>query len=233
MKKFAFLFCVCMLCSMLQVQAFGMLVPEMSDEGGRQAGDSTGVVPGWVKELTSPTEYALWEELSKNFKVDYSILRKTLSAEQRGLLYEYMAKICEQIENHTYPFELGGILVFSVPEPIDTLLDWDICEYKQIDENLSYREFEGIVFRAAACPEAQVKVKVWCVYDKAKNDMHIIKNDMQAARKGVGGDGSVVVRYDEGKRMLLGSCAGSLRYLDPSNVLQSADFNKSYCIAIE
>ena len=39
--------------------------------------------------------------------------------------------------------------------------------------------FEGIVFHSKDYPEAQVKVTVWCVYDKAQNSVQVIKEDMQ------------------------------------------------------
>ena len=73
------------------------------------------------------------------------------------------------------------MLTFALPAPIDSTIVWNTCSYVKIDENLSFRKIEGIVFHSKDYPEAQVKVTVWCVYDKAKNSVQVIKEDMQKA----------------------------------------------------
>ena len=73
-------------------------------------------------------------------------------------------------------------------------------------------------------PEAQVKVIVWCVYDKAKNSVRIIKEDMQKAGQAIEVNGSHTVGYDSASGRLYGSCGGSLVYWDEHKGLSERGF---------
>ena len=75
-------------------------------------------------------------------------------------------------------------------------------------------------------PEAQVKVTVWCVYDKAQNSVQVIKEDMQKAGQAIEVNGSHTVGYDSANGRLYGSCGGSLVYWDEHKAYQSEDFHK-------
>ena len=123
--------------------------------------------------------------------------------------------------------------LFALPAPIDSTIVWNTCSYVKIDENLSFRKIEGIVFHSKDYPEAQVKVIVWCVYDKAKNSVQIIKEDMQKAGQAIEVNGSHTVGYDSANGRLYGSCGGSLVYWDEHKAYQSEDFYKGYNIPLE
>ncbi len=125
------------------------------------------------------------------------------------------------------------MLTFALPAPIDSTIVWNTCSYVKIDENLSFRKIEGVVFHSKDYPEAQVKVIVWCVYDKAKNSVQIIKEDMQKAGQAIEVNGSHTVGYDSANGRLYGSCGGSLVYWDEHKAYQSEDFHKGYNIPLK
>lgn len=55
-------------------------------------------MPDWVKEKTTQKEYELWKKASRYYQVDYSVLQKDLSKEQKRRLYESLAEACEKME---------------------------------------------------------------------------------------------------------------------------------------
>ena len=160
--------------------------------------------------------------------MDYSVLQKDLSKEQKRRLYESLAEACEKMEVRGKQDGAGEMLTFALPAPIDSTIVWNTCSYVKIDENLSFRKIEGIVFHSKDYPEAQVKVTVWCVYDKAQNSVQVIKEDMQKAGQAIEVNGSHTVGYDSANGRLYGSCAGSLVYWDEHKAYQSEDFHKGY-----
>lgn len=89
------------------------------------------------------------------------------------------------------------------------------------------------MFHSKDYPEAQVKVTVWCVYDKAQNSVQVIKEDMQKAGQAIEVNGSHTVGYDQVNGRLYGSCGGSLVYWDEHKAYQSEDFHKGYNIPLE
>lgn len=190
-------------------------------------------IPDWVKEKTTPKEYELWKKVSRYYQVDYSVLRKDLSKDQKRRLYESLEEACEKMEVRGKQEGVDEMLTFALPAPIYSTIVWNTCSYVKIDENLSFRKIEGIVFHSKDYPEAQVKVIVWCVYDKAKNSVQIIKEDMQKAGQAIEVNGSHTVGYDSANGRLYGSCGGSLVYWDEHKAYQSEDFHKGYNIPLE
>ena len=190
-------------------------------------------IPDCVKEKTTPKEYELWKKASRYYQVDYSVLQKDLSKEQKRRLYESLAEACEKMEVRGKQDGAGEMLTFALPAPIDSTIVWNTCSYVKIDENLSFRKIEGIVFHSKDYPEAQVKVTVWCVYDKAQNSVQVIKEDMQKAGQAIEVNGSHTVGYDQVNGRLYGSCGGSLVYWDEHKAYQSEDFHKGYNIPLE
>lgn len=190
-------------------------------------------IPDWVKEKTTQKEYELWKKASRYYQVDYSVLQKDLSKEQKCRLYESLAEACEKMEVRGKQEGVDEMLTFALPAPIDSTIVWNTCSYVKIDENLSFRKIEGVVFHSKDYPEAQVKVIVWCVYDKAKNSVQIIKEDMQKAGQAIEVNGSHTVGYDSANGRLYGSCGGSLVYWDEHKAYQSEDFHKGYNIPLK
>lgn len=234
MRRLCFLLVLCACSLACSSQGLNALTNGKITSEEQSLPDSLSIsIPGWVKEKTTPDEYALWKRFSQYFEVDYSILQEQLSEKQHHDLYKSMRDICTQIENHTYPGSLGGAFYFVLPAPIDSTIVWNTCSYVKIDENLSFRKIEGIVFHSKDYPEAQVKVIVWCVYDKAKNSVQVIKEDMQKAGQAIEVNGSHTVGYDSANGRLYGSCGGSLVYWDEHKAYQSEDFYKGYNIPLE
>ena len=164
--------------------AQGGVAPKSGESLDKETGFSfcpLDSIPDWVKEKTTPKEYELWKKASRYYQVDYSVLQKDLSKDQKRRLYESLEEACEKMEVRGKQEGVDEMLTFALPAPIDSTIVWNTCSYVKIDENLSFRKIEGIVFHSKDYPEAQVKVIVWCVYDKAKNSVQVIKEDMQKA----------------------------------------------------
>ena len=125
-------------------------------------------IPDWVKEKTTQKEYELWKKASRYYQVDYSVLQKDLSKDQKRRLYESLEEACEKMEVCGKQEGVDEMLTFALPAPIDSTIVWNTCSYVKIDENLSFRKIEGIVFHSKDYPEAQVKVIVWCVYEQSQ-----------------------------------------------------------------
>lgn len=216
--------------------AQGEDIPKSGEPLGKETGSfffPLDSIPDWVKEKTTRNEYELWKKASRYYHVDYSVLQKDLSKDQKRRLYESLEEACEKMEVRGRKERGGEMLTFALPAPIDSTIVWNTCSYVKIDENLSFRKIEGIVFHSEDYPEAQVKVTVWCVYDKAKNSVQVIKEDMQKAGQAIEVNGSHTVGYDSATGRLYGSCAGSLVYWDEHKAYQSEDFHKGYNIPLE
>ena len=185
------------------------------------------------KRENNPKEYELEKGILILPSGLFRIAKKDLSKDQKRRLYESLEEACEKMEVRGKQEGVDEMLTFALPAPIDSTIVWNTCSYVKIDENLSFRKIEGIVFHSKDYPEAQVKVIVWCVYDKAKNSVQVIKEDMQKAGQAIEVNGSHTVGYDSANGRLYGSCGGSLVYWDEHKAYQSEDFHKGYNIPLK
>lgn len=68
-------------------------------------------VPEWVKERVSGEEYEAWVRLSSRYEIDYSILTKTLTDEQKDELYQYIDTLWIQSQDSVGQRSLGYFTV--------------------------------------------------------------------------------------------------------------------------
>ena len=77
--------------------AQGEVAPKSGESLDKETGSSfcpLDSIPDWVKEKTTPKEYELWKKASRYYQVDYSVLQKDLSKDQKRRLYESLEEAC-------------------------------------------------------------------------------------------------------------------------------------------
>ena len=75
--------------------------------------EECGVIPEWVKEVTTPEEYKIWETLSQYYKIDYSELKKrNWTDEERKEEYARLRAMCESLKQYDTKKWSGSRFVF-------------------------------------------------------------------------------------------------------------------------
>ena len=104
--------------------AQGGVAPKSGESLDKETGFSfcpLDSIPDWVKEKTTPKEYELWKKASRYYQVDYSVLQKDLSKDQKRRLYESLEEACEKMEVRGKQEGVDEMLTFALPAPIDVV----------------------------------------------------------------------------------------------------------------
>lgn len=116
--------------------AQGVVVPKSGAALDKETGSSfcpLDSIPDWVKRK-QPKRIRIVEKASRYYQVDYSVLQKDLSKDQKRRLYESLEEACEKMEVCGKQEGVDEMLTFALPAPIDSTIVWNTCSYVKIDE---------------------------------------------------------------------------------------------------
>lgn len=169
-------------------------------------------VPEWVKEKVTPKEYKIWKTMSRVFYIDYSILKTELSPERKQEIYDGLKKICEGIEKGEFSHRVGTGFTFAKENPVDTTLQWKLCELNQIDENIQLCKRKASVYQSANSKSAELVCTVWYIYNSQKKEVYIIKSEILPNGSCCKFQGGMGLVYQQSLGRLQGSYAGTFQY---------------------
>ncbi len=183
-------------------------------------------VPEWVKERVSGEEYEAWVRLSSRYEIDYSILTKTLTDEQKDELYQYIDTLWIQSQDSVGQRSLGYFTVAaqSVFKRIETR------QNAETGKEVHGEKGPIVIHRVNGAGEALVKATV--SYTVNQNKTKILRASANVYKDGPAArDLSCSSSVNIEGRGVIVNCAGTLVYTVGHGSL-SSDFNKSVKVLI-
>ena len=188
-------------------------------------------VPDWVKQKTTPEEFALWKRLSHYFHVDHTVvlLQDELSEKQRTALYDRVKETCEEAENGTYKGKLRGNISISVhPERPRLPHRWQVCEQKWIDESTTYQHLKSLIYPSETWEDEGVEFNIWFIYNLNNKTLDIIKHTLSATREDMELTSNGHIQYQRVEQELLGRFEGILKCKDTAGKPVEETFDTAF-----
>ncbi len=189
-------------------------------------------VPQWVQEKVSEEEYKLWKTMSSVFRIDYSFLKKELSLEKRKEFYNSLKQMCKSIENGEYISKKGELFAVSFPAPIDTQLEWRICELIQIDEHIKLCKKKANIYQGRQNENACLECIVWYLHNSQTKKVEILKYETSTTLGFSKFQGVTVFSVRPDESGLMGSCSGTLEYYDAMRNYQTETVHKRFIVPL-
>ena len=194
------------------------------------------VIPMWVKEKVTSEEYGMLEKISTRFLVDYSFLRKDISAKRRQEIALHMKTLCKMIEDGIISEDSPWVWsVASERHSISKNSRLERLYSEEMDENEEPRSQALIVYTAAKDDEVYLQATVSYTYNretKVASDVKVsftAMSSIPARRPTFSGSGNA--DYNSGSKNIQGSCAGTLSYYDSNTHIENEMFqNKQFVV---
>lgn len=176
-----------------------------------------GVIPTWVKNLTSPEEYQLWETMSRYYRIDYSNLKsRKMKTEQKAMLYKDLRNLCQRLESGETKTRKNSRYSILLLRP-DTLTAYSTEPLRCIKKKL-------IVYTSVDGYDAHVELTALYQRDAHTGDVrlwhYLVQGisfsglDVKIPQQGEGLN--LKLAYYPELKMFKGSCGGSMTYTDPT-----------------
>ena len=132
-----------------------------------------GVVPEWVKGKTSPEEYAVMEELSRYYRLDYSFLKsKQLTEERRKEIFTTLKEECEEARKGNVKLPDEPDRCYYVSYPVADSVRAYATEPVMMKKYLLYSNINGY--------DAHVELSVVYSKDCQTGDIRIFGHELKA-----------------------------------------------------
>lgn len=189
-------------------------------------------VPKWIKEKVTPEEYRLWKTMSHIFRINYSFLNRDLSIEKHEQLYSDIKQMCKSIEKGKYYSRKGELFSISLPAPIDTTLNWSVCELIQIDDSIQFCKRKSIIYRSKYSEKIYLECSIWYIYNSKKKDIDIIKYEILSPASFSQFQGMISFSLQNDLVSLKGDCSGTIQYYNEKREYQSENIYKSFIVPL-